>query len=96
MKKASRYNKQEDLLSQRIAFVVFRIGINPGVEASFSNLQDGDAFLTHVGEDNFFRYKYTNPFLTKSNIREFIEDYRAGRLPEYLISEPAQEKDVYL
>lgn len=38
LKKASKFNKQEDLLSQRIAFVVFKIGLNPGVEASFSNL----------------------------------------------------------
>jgi hypothetical protein len=52
--------------------------------------------LTHVGDDNFFRYKYANPFLTKSNIKEFIEDFRAGRIPEYLISEPVQEKDLYL
>ena len=96
---ASRHNIEHDLLSQRIAFVVYKLGTEEALEKSFQFLEPGQIFLTSVQDGAFLRFKYDRKeeeSITKENIIEFIKDFRDGKLEQFYVSQDPDTTEKFI
>lgn len=80
-------------------FVLVEKDNYPGIRASFGEVEEGDAFITHVSRDVFMRFKFDgddDEDFDSYAITKFVERFRMKAVDPFYVSEPAHKEPLFL